>query len=113
MESPGFARGWLTVLTNPENVPLRTRSLTIWISVATLVATLLIAVLSDLRFAYASPDVHVMIATAASLIGILAAGLVVAHFLRSGSLQDLALALSLIIISASNLFLSALPAALG
>jgi signal transduction histidine kinase len=85
----------------------------IWISVACLVATLLIAALDKLRFAYGSAQVHVMIATGVSLIGALAAGLVVARFLRSSELQDLALALALIVISATNLFLSALPSALG
>jgi signal transduction histidine kinase len=86
---------------------------TAWISVATALATLLIAVLGHVRFAYASVDAHVMIATAVSLIGLLAAGLVAGRFLRSCELQDLALMLALIVLSASNLFLSAVPSAFG
>src|SRR4051794_17017577 len=54
-----------------------------------------------------------MIATAVSLIGTLAAGLVLARFLRSRSLQDLALTLALVVLSGSNLFLSAIPSAFG
>src|SRR5689334_850547 len=54
-----------------------------------------------------------MISTAIALIGALAAGLVLARFLRSSELQDLALALALIVSSASNLFLSAIPSAFG
>jgi signal transduction histidine kinase len=78
-----------------------------------LAATVLVAVLGRLRFAYDSPDGHVMIATAVALIGTLAAGLVVARFLRSHQLQDLALVLALVVLSASNLFLSAVPSAFG
>jgi hypothetical protein len=51
------------------------------------------------RFAYDSADAHVMIATAVALIGVLAAGLVMARFLRSRQLQDLALVLALIVLS--------------
>src|SRR4051812_3838204 len=54
-----------------------------------------------------------MIATAVSLIGMLAAGLVLARFLRSCSLQDLALALALVVLAGSNLFFSAIPSAFG
>jgi signal transduction histidine kinase len=78
-----------------------------------LIATLAIAVLGRLRFAYGSPDLHVMIATAVALIGVLAAGLVLARFLRSCELQDLALTLALVVLSGSNLFLSAVPSAFG
>ena len=76
-------------------------------------ATVAIALLDDVRFAYDSVDAHVMVATAVALIGLLAAGLVVARFLRSKQLQDLALALALIVLSVSNLFYSALPSAFG
>ena len=84
-----------------------------WISVALAIATVLIALVDPLRFAYESKDLHVMIATAVALIGMLTAGLVVARFLRSCELQDLALAAALVIFSATNLFLSAIPAAFG
>jgi signal transduction histidine kinase len=73
----------------------------------------LIAVLGSVRFAYDSIDAHVMIATAVALIGMLAAGLVLARFLRSRQLQDLALTLALVVLTASNLFVSAVPSAFG
>jgi signal transduction histidine kinase len=94
-------------------VPFRPRFVTVSITAALMAATLLVAVLGQLRFAYDSVDAHVMIATAVALIGALAAGLVLARFLRSSSLQDLALALALIVLAGSNLFLSALPSAFG
>jgi signal transduction histidine kinase len=102
----------LRVVTN-RTVPFRPRLAAAWIAVACLLATVLIALGGGVRFAYNSVEVHVMIATAVALIGILAAGLVVARFLRSRQLQDLALALALVVLSASNLFMSALPAAFG
>jgi signal transduction histidine kinase len=94
-------------------VPFSTRRFTAWIAAALTVATVLIAVVGPLRFAYNSADTHVMIATAVALIGILAAGLVLARFLRSSRLQDLALTGALVIMSATNLFLSAIPPAFG
>ncbi|HEX6715402.1 MAG TPA: sensor histidine kinase [Thermoleophilaceae bacterium] len=94
-------------------MPFRVRSATASVAVAVLLATLMIAVLDGVRFAYDSPEANVMIATAVALIGILAAGLVAARFLRSRQLQDLALTLALVVLSASNLFLSALPSAFG
>jgi signal transduction histidine kinase len=96
-----------------SSVPFRVRHATAWIAAAVLVATLLIAALDHVRFAYDSVDAHVMIATAVALIGMLAAGLVAARFLRSHQLQDLALTLALVVLSVSNLFASALPSALG
>jgi signal transduction histidine kinase len=80
--------------------------------VAVLAATVLVAVLDQLRFAYDSVA-HVMIATAVALIGMLAAGLVAGRFLRSRQLQDLALTLALVVLSATNLFGSAIPSAFG
>ena len=94
-------------------MPFRPRFVTAWIAVAALAATALIAIVDRVRFAYDSVDAHVMIATAVSLIGILAAGLVAGRFLRSRQLQDLALTLALIVLSASNLVGSALPSAFG
>jgi signal transduction histidine kinase len=94
-------------------VPFRPRFVTAWIAGAVVAATVLVALLDQLRFAYDSVDLHVMIATAVALIGILAAGLVAGRFLRSRRLQDLALVLALIVLSASNLFGSAIPSAFG
>ena len=83
------------------------------VSAGSLALTGLIAVGGRLRFAYDSTEAHVMIATAVSLIGILVAGLVAARFLRSRQLQDLALFLALVVLSATNLFLSAVPSVIG
>jgi signal transduction histidine kinase len=94
-------------------VPFRARSVTGWIAFAVLAATTLIAVFGRLRFAYNSLDAHVMIATAVALIGTLAAGLVLARFLRTRQLQDLALTLALVVFSAANMFFSAIPSAFG
>jgi signal transduction histidine kinase len=96
-----------------SSVPFRVRIATAWIAGGVLLATLLIAVLDNVRFAYVSVNAHVMIATAVALIGMLAAGLVAARFLRSRQLQDLALTLALVVLAVSNLFTSALPAAFG
>jgi signal transduction histidine kinase len=94
-------------------VPFSVRPFTAWIAAAVTAATVAIATLSPLRFAYDSVDAHVMIATAVALVGILAAGLVVARFLRSCRLQDLALTAALVVLSGTNLFLSAIPSAFG
>jgi signal transduction histidine kinase len=82
-----------------------------WTAVAAAVTTVLIATVHPLRFAYGGSDAHTMIATAVALIGILAAGLVLARFLRSCRLQDLALTGALVILTGSNLFFSAIPSA--
>jgi signal transduction histidine kinase len=75
--------------------------------------TALVAIVGRLRFAYDGPDAHVMIATTVALIGVLVSGLVAGRFLRSRQLQDLALMLALVVLAATNLFLSAVPAAFG
>jgi signal transduction histidine kinase len=94
-------------------VPFRTRRLTVLLAAAGALATLLIAVLDSVRLAYDSADVHVAIATAVSLIGLLAAGLVLGRYNRSRELQDLALTAALLILSGTNLFFSAIPSMLG
>src|SRR3954447_18813856 len=110
--APGLAATPLRVVTN-RSMPFRPRIATAWIAVALALATALSALLGGLRFAHDSVDAHVMIATAVALIGMLAAGLVAARFLRSHQLQDLALTLALIVLSISNLFMSAVPSAFG
>ncbi|MFL5896120.1 MAG: sensor histidine kinase [Thermoleophilaceae bacterium] len=94
-------------------MPFRTRRLTAWVAGAAALATLAIAFVDPLRFAYASADVHVAIATAVSLIGFLAAGLVHGRFRRSAQLQDLALTAALLLLSGTNLFFSVIPTMLG
>jgi signal transduction histidine kinase len=94
-------------------VPFSVRRYTVWIAIALAVAIVVVAVVHHVHFAYESVDFHVMVATSVALIGILAAGLVLARFLRSSRLQDLALTCALVILSGTNLFLSAVPLAFG
>jgi signal transduction histidine kinase len=94
-------------------VPVPTRRLTPWVAVAAVLATVLVAVLDGLRFAYESVAAHVAIATAVSLIGLLAAGLLLGRFLRSRRLRDLALAGALLFLSGTDLFFSTIPSAFG
>src|SRR5260221_2414201 len=96
-----------------EGVPFRPRRLTVWAAAVAVVATILIAVVAPLRFAYTGPGVHVAIATAVSLIGLLAAGLVLGRYRRSRRLQDLALTAALLILSGTNFFFSCIRAAFG
>ena len=98
---------------NNWGVPFRTRRLTAWTAAAAVVTTVLIAVLDPLRFAYSGANVHVGIETAVSLIGLLAAALVLGRYRRSCSLQDLALTAALLLLSGTNFFFSTIPAAFG
>jgi signal transduction histidine kinase len=94
-------------------VPFRIRRLTISIAVAAAFATAAVALVDPLGFAYDGPEVHLAIATAVSLIGLLAAGLVLGRFRRMRRLQDLALVAALVLISGTNLFFSCIPAMIG
>jgi signal transduction histidine kinase len=94
-------------------VPFRTRRLTVLIAAVASLATVLVAVVGTLRFAYGGSGVHVAIATAVTLIGLLAAGLVLGRYRRSRSLQDLGLTAALLVLSGTNFFFSAIPAAFG
>jgi signal transduction histidine kinase len=76
-------------------------------------ATAAVILIPALRFAYRLPDVHVAIETAAALIGLLAAFLVLGRFGRSGQLEDFALCYSLGLLACSNLFFAALPAVIA
>ena len=56
------------------------------------VATLAVALLPQLHFAYRQPPLHVALETAASLIALLAGFLVFGRLRREGRLNDLVLA---------------------
>ena len=73
-------------------------------------ATLAISVLPFVEFAYRSPELHVAIETAATLIASLTALLVIGRFRRSGSLGDLLLAAALLLLALVNLAYSLIPA---
>jgi hypothetical protein len=76
------------------------------------VTTLLVLSLAPVRFAYASPSMHVAFETAAASIALLAAYLVVGQFRHSRELDALLLACGLAMVGSVNLLLGALPAAL-
>ena len=75
-----------------------------------LLGTLLIALPTPLKFAYRSDEAHVAIETAAFLVPALASILFVGRTLRAYSRTDLILAASLVLLSATNLFFSLIPA---
>jgi signal transduction histidine kinase len=77
---------------------------------AGLLVTLLISILPITRFAYRSDEAHVAIETAAFLVPALAAILFVGRTLRAYSRTDLLLAAALVLIAATNLFFSLIPA---
>jgi signal transduction histidine kinase len=76
-------------------------------------ATLAIVAVPSARFAYRAPQLHAALETSATLIGLLAAYLVLGRFRRSGHLDDLVLCYSLALLAGSNLFFAVLPVVLG
>lgn len=73
-------------------------------------ATVLVSVLPFVSFAYRSKPLHAAIETAASLIALLAALLVVGRFRRSAAFSDLLLAGALLLLGLTNLLFSGLTA---
>jgi signal transduction histidine kinase len=103
----------------PWDVQLRGRSLRyrppapiVTAALVSTAATTAVILIPALRFAYRLPDVHVVLETAAALIGLLAAYLVFGRFRRSGHLADFVLCYSLCVLAFSNLFFAVLPALL-
>jgi signal transduction histidine kinase len=90
-----------------------TRGVVIWTAAGAALATVLISVLPSVDFAYNSRPLHVAIETAASIIGLLAAYLLLGRFRRSGSLSDLLLVGAFVLLAATNLCFSTLPALSG
>jgi signal transduction histidine kinase len=77
---------------------------------AGLLGTLAVSVLSGLKFAYRNDEASVAIETAASLVPALAALLFGGRAVRAGSRTDLILACSLMLLAATNLCFSVVPA---
>lgn len=75
------------------------------IAVVSGAATLAVALLPQLRFAYWQPVLHVALETAASLIALLAGFLVLGRLRRVGRLDELLLACGLALLALLNLFL--------
>ena len=72
--------------------------------------TLLVGVVPSIHFAYRSPATHVFIDTAATVIALLAAILLVQRYRRSALARDLLLVAALGVLASANLLLSVVPA---
>lgn len=92
---------------------MRARAFASSLALAAVLATILVAVIPELRFAYRSPSLHVAIETAAALIASLAAFLVVGRFRERRRAGDLVLASALAVLAVANLAFLAVPSALG
>jgi signal transduction histidine kinase len=75
--------------------------------------TLLVSVLPFVRFAYRSPEAHVAIDTAATVIALLGAFLLFQRFRRTAARGDLLLVAALAMFALANLCLSVAPALAG
>ncbi|MDH4345889.1 MAG: hypothetical protein OEW31_06125, partial [Thermoleophilia bacterium] len=74
---------------------LRHHRLAISVAVISAAATLVVAALPAIDFAYRRPSLRAALETAAMLIALLAAWLVLGRFLRSAALPDLVLVCAL------------------
>jgi signal transduction histidine kinase len=81
-------------------------------AVASAAVTAAVVFVPALHFAYRQPELHLVLETAAGLIGLLASYLVFGRYRRSRQLADLALCYSLGVFAFSNLFFAVLPAVL-
>lgn len=91
-------------------VGLRQHALPIWAAIASAAATLAVASVPGVAFAYRRPALHDSLETAAFLIALLASFLVFGRFLRSRSAADLVLVCALAALAGANL-VAALAAA--
>jgi signal transduction histidine kinase len=91
---------------------LSTRASTALVAAGAGLLTLLAGVTSVIDLAYFSPRLHIAVETAATLISLLAAQLILGRYGRSTQLADLLLGSALIVLAFGNLALSAIPAIL-
>lgn len=75
-------------------------------------ATLAPALVPSIMFAYREPGLHVLIETLAGFVALLAAFLLLGRFRSTGRLDALVAAGALLVLSATNLLLGALPTAI-
>ena len=73
------------------------------------VVTLFITVMPFVEFAYRAPVHHIVLDTAASMVGLLVAFLVMGRFAARRALSDIVLVYSMLVFAITNLGLSALP----
>ncbi len=64
---------------------------------------------TGVAFAYASRDGHLALETGASVVALFAGALVMTRFRQGAGLDDLVLAVGLLILAGSNLFFAVLP----
>ena len=82
-------------------------------AVVGLLVTALVLLVPSVRFAYRSVEGHLVLETAVTLIGALAALLLYGRFLRGGSLRELLLAEAMAVLAVAALGLVTVPALLG
>jgi signal transduction histidine kinase len=92
-------------------VALRLRSLAAACAVASFGATIAVAFVAGLNFAYRAPSLHVALETTAAISASAAAFLLLGRFRRTGYLEELLLSAGLSLLALSNLAFAALPAA--
>jgi signal transduction histidine kinase len=85
--------------------------MTLATAAAAAVATLLVSLVPAVHLAYMSPSGHVAIETAAALIALLVAYLLLGRFLRDGQLRDLVLTAALATLGFTNLVFASIPLA--
>ena len=73
------------------------------------VVTLLITVLPFIQFAYREPVLHIVLDTAAAMVGLLVAFLLLGRFNERSAVSDLVLVFAMLMFAVTNLGLSALP----
>ena len=75
--------------------------------------TLLVVLVSSLRFAYRAPGLHLVLETAEGCVALALAYLVAGRFRQHRHWQELLLVLGLVVLAIANLLLSAVPLALA
>ena len=91
---------------------MRFRNVLLGTSAVSAALTLAVATAPDLRFAYRSPSLHMVLETTATLIASLAAYLALGRFRQQGRLPDLLLVAALAASTLSSLAVAALPEAI-
>jgi len=89
------------------------RQLTAATAAVALTVTLLVVVVTPLRFAYRSPGLHLVLETAEGCVALVVAYLVAGRFRDHRRWQELLLAIGLSVLAVTNLALSAVPVALA
>jgi signal transduction histidine kinase len=92
---------------------LRLRRLAYVCALASAGATIVVALVARLDFAYRAPSLHVALETTAAIVASAAAFLFLGRFRRTGFLDELLLSAGLSLLAVSNLAFAALPAAFG